>query len=133
MNRRETLGTNDQDVLAILSSHHAPMSAYDILDALKGTQMRAAVQVYRALQKLLKCHLIHRVESLNAFVVCEHDCHGSMPGFLVCESCGSVSEFDPSEAVAALTNKATGFRIDGISLELKGRCSACQSNESSIQ
>jgi Fur family transcriptional regulator, zinc uptake regulator len=129
MTGKQTLGSNDQNVLTILSQNHAPMTAYDILDALKGSRIRAASQVYRALEKLLTRNLIHRVESLNSFVVCDHTHHTSLPGFFVCKTCKSVTEFDPVEEVSLLTSKASGFKIERYSVELTGTCVTCQTAE----
>lgn len=129
MTAKHALGLNDHSVLAVLSRNASPMSAYEILHTLKGTQMRAASQVYRALDKLLSRQLIHRIESLNAFVVCEHSHHTSSPGFLVCKACKSITEFDPIEELALFTSKASGFKIEHYNVELTGVCLTCQTIE----
>ncbi len=126
MTKKQTLGENDKAVLALLSARQVPMAAYDILQALSGTPIRAASQVYRALEKLLERDLVHRVESLNAFVACNHATHTSSPGFFVCKSCKSVTEFDPVDEVSLLTDRASGFKIERYSVELTGTCVVCQ-------
>ena len=45
-----------------------PASAFEILDALRDEGLRAPLQVYRALSKLIDSGSVHRIESLNAFV-----------------------------------------------------------------
>ena len=52
--------------------------------------LRAPLQVYRALDKLVETGLVHRLESLNAFVACAHKhCHDDCASaFAICEKCG---------------------------------------------
>src|SRR5882724_8224269 len=58
-------------VLELVWHSHAPVGAYDILDALRRDGRPAAPPTaYRALEFLLGHGLIHRIESLNAFVGC---------------------------------------------------------------
>lgn len=118
--------SNDQSVLAVLKRARHPQSAYDILSQLRDTKIRAAVQVYRALDKLTGLGLVHRVDSLNAFRVC--DCaHGkSAPGFMLCTCCGDVREFDAGKTVSSVQSKLKDFKIETPSLELKGLCARCQ-------
>ena len=93
----EFLTRNQALVFDALSASEAPLSAYTILDKLRGDGFRAPLQVYRALEKLQDLGLVHRLESINAFVACAHpdqDCcsHG-LTAFTICESCGKVTEF----------------------------------------
>jgi Fur family transcriptional regulator, zinc uptake regulator len=127
MTKRPDLGPNEHAVLTVLKSGHRPLSAYAILERLQGTKIKAAVQVYRATEKLASQGLVHRLESLNAFVAC--DCaHGdASAGFMVCTCCGEVKEFDASRSVHVAADHADGFRIETPSVELKGLCSLCQS------
>jgi Fur family zinc uptake transcriptional regulator len=120
------IGANEQAVLDVLRQQHRALSAYDILDRLHGSKVRAAVQVYRAADKLAQRGLVHRIESLNAFVAC--DCaHGkSSPGFMLCTCCGDVREFDARHALSAVKSRAKGFRVERPSVELKGLCINCQ-------
>ncbi len=123
---KPAIGPNEEAVLSVLKLQHRPLSAYDILGQLHGTKIRAAVQVYRATEKLTDLGLVHRLESLNAFVAC--DCaHGaSAPGFMVCTCCGDVREFDAGKTVSAAQSQARGFKIEEPSVELKGLCTDCQ-------
>ncbi len=124
------LNANDQRVLEVLSQQHRPMSAYDILGAVKGTALKAPVQVYRSLQKLIGSGQVHRVETLNAFVVCDCTHADAAPGFFVCKGCGDVSEFDCHDALGVLAALTSGYRVEGISVELSGSCPRCQVLES---
>jgi len=121
------LGQNDQSVLAALKTASKPMSAYDILDDARCKALKAPVQVYRALQKLERDGLVHRIEALNAFVACsDHPDHHHKPGFVICRNCGVAQEFE-DKRVAGIARKAAGpdFRIESVSLEVLGLCAPC--------
>lgn len=64
------LTKNQALVMGALTHSDGPLSAYTILDKLRDQGFRAPLQVYRALDKLLEYGLVHRLESLNAFVAC---------------------------------------------------------------
>jgi Fur family transcriptional regulator, zinc uptake regulator len=123
------LTRNQELVLGTLSHAPGPLSAYDILDKLRGDGLRAPLQVYRALDKLVERGLAHRLESLNAFVACA-DGHGHRKGltaFAICEACGKVDEFaDPvlDERLRAWAGE-TGFKIEQTTMEIRGRCAQC--------
>jgi Fur family zinc uptake transcriptional regulator len=121
------LGRNDQQVLSALRAGGKPMSAYDILDKARSGSLKAPVQVYRALAKLGRLGLAHRVEALNAFVACSDHREGlHRPGFVVCRDCGTVQEFEDAR-MANIARKAAGadFSIELISMEIFGRCAPC--------
>ena len=59
-------------VFELIWERHAPIGAYDILGALKkGEGALAPPTVYRALDFLLDAGLIHRIDTLNAYIGCE--------------------------------------------------------------
>jgi len=66
------LTRNQSLVFGALSRAEGPLSAYTILDQLRDDGFRAPLQVYRALDKLVETGMVHRLESLNAFVACSH-------------------------------------------------------------
>ena len=93
------LTKNQALVFGCLTQAEAPLSAYTILDQLRDDGLRAPLQVYRALDKLVDFGLVHRLESLNAFVACNHPAgetsgrsHGTV-AFAICEKCEGVTEF----------------------------------------
>ena len=120
-----SLNVNDQKVLKVLAELDKPMSAYDILHAVQGTAVKAPTQVYRSLEKLMGSGHVHRIETLNAFVVCGCKHVDAAPGFFVCKGCGDVTEFDSREAMGALATLTPGYRVDRISVELSGSCPSC--------
>lgn len=124
------LTKNQALVFGSLSEAGGPLTAYAILDLLRESGFRAPLQVYRALDKLVEYGLVHRLESLNAFVACAHsDCgaHGTA-AFAICEKCGDVSEFSPQEAIRLLRQwtENAGFQLTRTTIELRGMCRTCR-------
>jgi Fur family zinc uptake transcriptional regulator len=123
------LTRNQGLVLGTLNQSGGPLSAYDILDKLRGDGLRAPLQVYRALDKLMERGLAHRLESLNAFVACaDEHCHRKgLIAFAICERCGKVDEFADAVIEERLSGWArqTGFRAERTTMEIRGRCEGC--------
>ncbi|MCP5084540.1 MAG: transcriptional repressor [Alphaproteobacteria bacterium] len=124
-----SLTKNQEMVLGALSHAKAPMSAYAILDELRSEGFRAPPQVYRALEKLVAGGLVHRLESLNAFVACSHeDCHTSgLIAFAICEQCGLVSEFSDQAVSTRLTHWIADHKFTNTktTIEIRGDCGTC--------
>ncbi|MCG6858818.1 MAG: transcriptional repressor [Salaquimonas sp.] len=126
---RDELTRNQGLVLDTLDDAKGPLSAYSILDRLRGEGFRAPLQVYRALDKLMEFGLVHRLESLNAFVACRQDecgAHGTI-AFAICEKCGMVAEFTNDEVAHLLEDWARSekFELAKTTIELRGLCEAC--------
>ena len=125
----QDLTRNQTLVLDTLAKADGPLSAYTILDRLRGDGFRAPLQVYRALEKLLGLGLVHRLESLNAFVACAHPhCHAhGLIAFAICEDCGQVDEF--SDAVVrerlGAWSAENGFKAEKTTIEIRGHCANC--------
>ena len=71
------LTKNQSVVLNALKSGDTPMTAYEILglERVRAAGLKAPLTIYRALDKLIKAGLVHRIETINAFVACEHRPH----------------------------------------------------------
>jgi Fur family zinc uptake transcriptional regulator len=123
------LTRNQSLVLGALEKAEGPLSAYTILDRLRGDGLRAPLQVYRALDKLLAAGLVHRLETLNAFVACAHpNCHAhGMSAFAICEDCGQVDEFSDEGVRERLGawSQARGFKTEKTTIEIRGHCATC--------
>lgn len=126
------LTKNQALVFGRLTASGGPMSAYQILDDLRDEGFRAPLQVYRALDKLVAGGLVHKLESLNAFVACAHPqekCgeHG-LTGFAICNSCGNVIEFHHHGMEHALEDflGEKGFKPEKTVVEIRGTCAACR-------
>jgi Fur family transcriptional regulator, zinc uptake regulator len=126
---RNDLTRNQQLVYDAMQHANEPLSAYTLLDKLRGDGLKAPLQIYRALDKLVEHGLVHRLETLNAFVACQHThAHEDAPTvFMICKTCGTVAEcsntcLDGDLKQLALGN---GFRVEKTSIELRGKCAKC--------
>lgn len=132
----QKLTRNQQLVYEVLGRSDCPLSAYTILDKLRDQGFRAPLQVYRALEKLLEAGLVHRLESLNAFVACSdpHDhghAHGhshGMTAFAICDNCGQVTELCDEKIGDRLGEwvGSTGFVAKKAVIEFRGTCAKCR-------
>ncbi|RFA31043.1 Fur family transcriptional regulator [Alkalilimnicola ehrlichii] len=117
-----------EQVLRLVWGNHEPVKAYDLLESLRRDHEGAAPPtVYRALDFLLKEGLIHRIESLNAYIGCGDPSSPHTGQFLICRKCNSVAELnDPEigELIASKT-KQIGFKMDHQTIELSGICPKC--------
>ena len=123
------LTRNQSLVFGALSRAEGPLSAYTILDQLRDDGFRAPLQVYRALDKLVETGMVHRLESLNAFVACSHpgcDSHETI-AFAICETCGKVTEISDQALETRLRDLARedGFTVKRAVVELRGLCAGC--------
>lgn len=95
MARPSALPVHPKDLaLTLLRKQKRPMSAYDILEKLRPSGVRAAPVVYRALEALIKEGLVHRIQTLNAYLACncssEHD--HAISVLTICSQCRAVEE-----------------------------------------
>lgn len=131
MSRSMTLTERQAIVLEALSDHAGPASAYALLEHLQGAGgLKAPQQIYRVLDKLLELGLVHRIESLNAFVACDqphHDHAHSLILLAICDQCGRVDESSDAAVERGLQRWAGQhtFRMGGVSIEIHGTCAAC--------
>ena len=128
----EDLTKNQSLVMGALTNAEGPLSAYTILDQLRDDGFRAPLQVYRALEKLIESGMVHRLESLNAFVACRHSAcsDDGQTIFMICEKCGSVSETTDKTLAKRLRALAENgqFALRKATIELRGTCEVCQVN-----
>ena len=120
---------NESLVLGVLTQAKGPLSAYTILDQLRQEGLRAPPQIYRALEKLVDAGAVHKLESLNAFIACDHpkcDSNG-ITAFGICDDCGKVTEFAHAILAESLSAVAAtrSFHLHHGLIELRGTCDAC--------
>jgi len=119
-------------VLELVWNSHKPVGAYDILAALGEEGRRAAPPtVYRALEFLIDAQLVHRLDTLNAYIGCQDPREAHEGQFLICRNCRSVAELDDPEIARLVNRKATDLGFDAIRqmLEIQGLCPSCQQAE----
>ena len=126
------LTKNQSLVFKELESSDVPLTAYELLDALRDYGLRAPLQIYRALDKLIALDKVHRLESMNSFIACAHDHHDDHDcgycAFQICEKCGTVEEFHNTMITNQLEQHAKdkGFDVTSSSLEIRGICQNCR-------
>ncbi len=115
-------------VLELVWPSHCPVSAYDILETLsQDGKRRAPPTVYRALDFLIDAGLVHRLDSLNAYIGCADPSHAHVGQFLICTNCRLVEELDAKEIeqLVGTTASQHGFAAESFGLEVQGRCRSC--------
>jgi Fur family transcriptional regulator, zinc uptake regulator len=117
-----------QQVLEILLRRKGPVKAYEVLAELQRERESAAPPTaYRALEFLLSVGLIHKIESLNAYVACTHKEIHRTGLFFVCDDCHSITELeDPKiDRLLSKTGESAGFKVGAAEIEIHGKCRNC--------
>ena len=115
-------------VLELLLEEPGGIKAYDLLDRMKKVHRSATPPtVYRALDFLIEQGLAHRIARTNQFVACHHEGHDKAVLFLVCPSCGTITELHDDAALAGLMKglKAAGHTLASPEIELSATCAEC--------
>jgi len=117
-------------VLELVWAGHEPATAYQLLKKLRAEKENAEPPtVYRALDFLVEHNLVHRIESLNAFIGCDHPESDHVSQFLICSHCNQVAELDDSVTINHAVSeeaKRLGFKVSNQTVEIMGLCAACQ-------
>ena len=117
-------------VFELIWASHAPIRAYDLLRDLSLERERTTPPtIYRALDFLLEQGLIHRIESLNAYVGCGCPADDHAGQFLICDACGTAAELQDRRILEAITEGAdqAGFSVARSTVEVRGLCPDCRS------
>ena len=114
---------------AELLTSKRPLSAYELIARLEQRQNRkiAPLTVYRHLDFLIRVGLVHRLESTQSYLPCDHpeDAHESQ--YLLCSSCGHVDEL-ASKPLGNLLGRIADqhdFRPSNAVVEVTGVCGDC--------
>ena len=130
MQKQTFLTKNQQIVLDLVEKSSEPLKAYSILFNVQKKGLKAPLQVYRALDKLVEIGKIHKIESRNAFVACNNSsCQVSKAtAFSICENCEKVTEINNSKLSKYLTNfeDNSGMKYRKYNLEFFGLCKKCK-------
>ncbi|WP_083463974.1 Fur family transcriptional regulator [Prosthecomicrobium hirschii] len=121
----------DEAVMTILRGSPTPLTAYQVLDALRPQGVQSPPVVYRALERLERDGRVHRLEQMNAYFAC-HGHHGAAPAIIaICRQCRKVEEWDSAATVEALGARAAeaGFKTESRMVEVRGLCRACAAAE----
>jgi Fur family zinc uptake transcriptional regulator len=119
-----------KQVLTLIWHSHKPLGAYTLMEMLaqESTRRVAPPTVYRTLDFLLEQGLIHRINTLNAFVGCPSPEHQHQSHFLLCRSCGVAVELESEQVNRDILKAAqtAGFSVDSHALEVTGTCTQCR-------
>ena len=130
MQKQFNLSKNQQIIFDIIYNSSEPLKAYSILFNVQKKGIKAPLQVYRALDKLVEIGKIHKVESRNAFIACKSSsCEISQAtAFSICNKCENVSEINNPKLSKYLTNfeDDTGMQYNKYNLEFFGLCKKCK-------
>lgn len=126
-NKSTEISKHGKNVLALLKTSKKPLTAYDILGKLQDKGVKAPQTVYRALDSLAERGLIHRIQSLGAFVACHNDEQDHGTQFAVCRKCNKVLELHDHRICNFIKEIGSNikFRIEREMLELIGICEDC--------
>ncbi|MEP2830088.1 Fur family transcriptional regulator [Parvibaculum sp.] len=117
-----------EKVLQIVWRSHKPVGAYDVLDELTRSHKAARPPtVYRALDFLMSEGLIHKIESLNAYLGCTEAGATHSGQFLICRQCGATEEIVDPKLETALDQaaKRAHFIAERKVVEISGLCARC--------
>ena len=118
-----------QRVLELVWRSHKPVRAYALLDEIsKENKSAAPPTVYRALDFLMEQGLVHRIQSLNAYVGCTTPGHAHKGVFLICNDCGEALEIADGSVAKSINRFANdlGFQLSTHWVEAAGSCPGCQ-------
>ena len=126
----EKLTTNQQTVLDLLEKSKEPLKAYAILFDIQKKGIKAPLQVYRALDRLIEIGKVHKIESKNSYIACEHkNCDSSTStSFLICERCDQVTELKKRNLSSYFSKQSeeSNFQYTKHNLEIYGSCKTCK-------
>ena len=129
MQKQNNLSKNQQIIFDLIDKSSEPLKAYSILFNVQKKGIKAPLQVYRALDKLVAIGKIHKIESRNAFIACQNSsCQISKAtAFSICENCEQVSEISNTKLSKYLSNFAdeAGMKFSKYNLEFFGLCKKC--------
>lgn len=116
-------------VLELVWGSHQPIKAYDVLDALSALGRHPAPPTaYRALDFLQGAGLVHKLETINAYVGCNDPLRQHSGHFLICETCGGVAEIVDKriDDLIDAGGRRLGFEVNERKIEISGQCKSCR-------
>lgn len=116
-------------ILELVLNYSSLVKAYDILSDLRKINPKAAAPtVYRALDFFVEMDVLHRAESLNAFVFCKDFYIDHCSVIVNCRKCGFVEELFAENIIKQLNLFCAEhkFFLENEPLVLNGVCSRCK-------
>lgn len=124
------------DILKNLISAEHPLSAYDLVELYNQNNSKKIqpMSVYRILDFFIEMQLVHKLPTLNKYVVCSHlACKHNHQDqyFVVCKSCGDAQEIATSPTLTKELSQSVssvGYQLIDAQFELLGICNTCANN-----
>ena len=117
-----------RQIFILICQEKGFVKAYDLLDRIKDSDYSAKPPtVYRALDFLLEHRLIHKLNSVNAFVSCTHPTDKHQCYFLICSQCHMIKECCDSsiEQMIQEISSESQFQPQHTTIEIEGLCQNC--------
>ena len=97
-----------------------------LLESRQGRKL-APLTVYRHLDFLIRVGLVHRIESTQSYLPCDHPAHAHESQYLLCSDCGRVDEVhsDSLESMLGRIAQKRGFTQAKSVVEISGICGKC--------
>ncbi|MGE3317926.1 MAG: Fur family transcriptional regulator [Candidatus Berkiella sp.] len=117
-----------RSLLSKLYENTKPLTAYDLLRLMREQHPKMeAMSVYRILHFLESQHLVHRLNSCQAYAACsmpEHEHHAQL---VVCEKCHHSEEIAMRSLKESIDSalKEHSFCFSTKSIEIFGICQSC--------
>lgn len=120
-------------VMAVLLKEDKPLKAYDIIQKLSTPEHDVKPPtVYRALEAFEAAGIVHRLESMNAYVYCHEHEHGHDHEvvFAICDTCEKVTEIEQDIKSGLQPElQKSGFMPSRRVFEIHGACSDCKEDQ----
>ncbi len=114
-----------QKVLEILATEKQPLGAYDLLDKISTDNNKVnPPTIYRAIDFWLEHGFIHKITSLNKYIICNHNHDIKQTIILICNNCNKVEEICENMEILSLLSKRK-FVFQQAITEVKGTCYSC--------
>ena len=126
---KERLTKPRREILKILGSSPKPLKAYEILERLGNViESPKPPTAYRAIDFWQQKGFIHRIESLNAYVICQAQHRHRGGQFMICDDCGLVIETHICDLPKPLRDSAARntFTPSAFNIEVHGLCAKCR-------
>ena len=123
------LTTIRKRVLELICANHKAIGAYELLDLFRQQDPKAKpVTIYRALDFLMEAGLVHKIESLNAFIACLQAETQHKSAILICDQCKNAYEINATSVYESLfaLSETVQFEPQNLTLELHGLCANCK-------
>lgn len=123
-----------QEILKIMLEAGGALSAYEVVERYNAVAGRSIqpMSAYRILDFLISENLVHKLNTANQYIACEHiacDHSHANSHFVICRSCQKVNEIYLDNDTVELLSRSiasVGYHLGASQLELKCLCDECK-------